>query len=367
MKDFVRDLRSGRMGRREANRRLAALGLGLVTLPYLGRAATAATNDILYYTWEDYGAPELHPKYIEKYGASPEYAIFATEEEALQKVRAGFQATLGHPCTYAIGRWYDAGILQPLDVSRLSNYGDVFPEFKAIEGTAFDGKPYYAPFDWGNSSIIYRTDLIDEPESWTMLFDEKYAGKIGMSSDPEACVEVAALALGYKNIFTLDDDQLAAVRELLIKQRRLLRFYWDSNAVMEQAMASGEIVVAYAWNQSKPALLAQGIPVEFANPKEGIFTWVCGLVMFKDAIGSQDAAYDFIDAMLDPEVGRYIIDTWNYGHSNQKAFELADPAVLASLGMQKPEELFTRGIFFQQVQEPYARKYAELFNEIQAM
>ncbi len=364
MKKFVSDLKSGRINRRQANRMLAGLGIGLVSLPVLRRPAKA-DNDIIYFTWEGYEIPELHPDYAAKYGDSPPYSIFGTEEEALQKIRAGYEATLGHPCTYAVTRWNEAGIIQPIDTSRIPRYADVWPGLKTIAGTqTADGQPLYVPFDWGNSSVLYRTDLVEGEESWNMLFDERYKGRIGMSSDPEACVEVAALALGYKNIFDLDDDQLAEVRKMLQKQKELLRFHWDSETAMQQAMASGEIVVAYSWNSAYASLKAAGIPVAYANPKEGIFTWACGLVLFKDPVGSVDAAYEFIDAMLDPEVGKYMIEEYGYGHSNMKSFELADPAAMESLGIQRPADLFERGIFFEAVPSEITAKYTELFNEV---
>ena len=369
MKDFVRDLKTGRISRREANRKLATLGLGLVTLPMMKRPARAAgENDIIYFTWEGYEIPELHGKYTEKYGASPPNAIFASEEEALSKLRAGFEATVAHPCTYSLGRWKDAGVIEPLDTSRLKHYGDLYEGLKTLPGAQMDGHTWFVPFDWGNSSVIYRTDFFKpEEESWNMLYDERYPGKLGMSSDAETNVEVAALALGYKNIFSLDDAQLAEVRKMMIKQKKLLRFYWDSQTTMEQAMAAGEVVAAYAWNSSYLNLKGQGVPVAYANPKEGIFTWCCGLTMLKNPVGNIEAAYDLIDAMLEPEVGKYLIEAYSYGHSNRKSFEIADPAAIDALGMQDPDELFTTGIFFEPLPEELSVKYTEMFSEIQAL
>jgi len=368
MKDFVRDLRTGRIGRREVTRILAGAGLGLMTIPLIQKRAKAE-NDIIYFTWEGYEIPELHPKYIEKYGASPPTSIFASEEEALQKMRAGFEATLAHPCTYSLERWRDAGVIQPLDPTRLSNYENLFEGLKTLPGAVVDGQTYFVPFDWGNSSVVYRTDMMEvKEESWTQLYDERYAGKLAMSNDGETVVEVTALAMGMSRdeIFRLTDEQIAKVKPEMIRQKKLLRFYWDSQTSMEQAMAAGEIVAAYAWNQTMLNMQKQGIPTAFAHPKEGIFTWCCGLTLLSNPIGDVNAAYDLIDAMLDPEVGKYLIESYAYGHSNKKSFEIADPVAIDGLGMQQPDYLFSSGIFFEPVQAEIAAKYAEVFNEIQA-
>jgi len=368
MSDFVKRLRGGEISRRQLTKGLAAAGLGMVTLPLWRRPAAASENNIIYYTWEGYEIPELHPAYVAKHGASPQNAIFAGEEEALQKLRAGFEATVGHPCTYSLFRWREAGVIQPLDPTRLKNYGDLYEGLRTLPGAIQDGQTYFVPFDWGNSSIIYRTDMVDiTEESWTLLYDERYAGKLAMSSDPETNCEVAALALGIpaSEIWTLSDEQLVPVKEMMLKQKRLLRFYWDSQTALDQAMAAGEVVAAYSWNSSLLTLQKQGIPAVFANPKEGIFTWCCGLAMFTNPVGDLDAAYELIDAMMEPEAGKYLIETYGYGHSNKKSFEIADPVAIEGLGMQDPDELFTSGIFFQPLEEEYGTKYAEAFNDIQ--
>ena len=49
--------------------------------------------------------------------------------------------------------------------------------------------------------------------------------------------------------------------------------------------ASGEIVAAYSWNDAPKNLAAQGIPVAYAKPKEGYFTWYCGMTILNSGKG----------------------------------------------------------------------------------
>jgi len=361
MTDLKRALLDGRISRRQLTRLLAGAGLGLATLP-LGRAARAA-DEILYYSWEGYDDPALHPAFAAAHAGAMKSATFGSEEEGLLKVRAGFEATLAHPSTYTVGRWIEAGVLQPIDTGRLTNYPDLWPSLANAKGAVEGGKTWLVPFDWGNSSIVYRTDLVQDADSWKLLFDERYAGKLSMYGDPEPCVVVAALALGFDNPFSLSDAQLAEVKTLLARQKGLMRFYWDSQTSMEQSMASGEIVAAYGWNSSYAALKAAGHPVGYARPKEGILTWVAGLVLLNPAYGSLDLAYEFIDAMLDPEVGKYLIEAWGYGHSNRKAFDIADPAAIAAIGIEHPDKLFSEGVFYEPVDQETAARYVQAFTE----
>ena len=80
---------------------------------------------------------------------------------ALSKLRTGFNADVVHPCSYSVRRWADAGVAAPIDVSRLSNWKDVFPQLQNLGDGMIDGHNYFVPFDCGSSSVLYRTDLVD--------------------------------------------------------------------------------------------------------------------------------------------------------------------------------------------------------------
>jgi spermidine/putrescine transport system substrate-binding protein len=218
--------------------------------------------------------------------------------------------------------------------------------------------------------VLYRTDLVDPKyvaeESWGILFDEAYAGRLGVYDAVDGAVIVAALWAGVNDPFAMTDEEIEHVRGILNAQRPLLRFYWTDQTSVEQGLASGEIVAAYAWNASVVALKKQGVPVKYMNPKEGILTWVCGFMMLKDGPGDEQAAYDFIDAALAPDSGRYLIDEYGYGHSNRKSFDLVEPERLAELGISSPEALFKQGIFFQPIEPATREKYIAMFEEVKA-
>ena len=66
-------------------------------------------------------------------------------------------------------------------------------------------------------------------------------------------------------------------------------------------------------------------------PKEGIFTWVCGIVMHSET-KNEEASYDLINGVSSPEAGAFEIENLGFGHANRKAFDLVAPEKLAELG-----------------------------------
>lgn len=365
---FIDRMAQGRIDRRDMLRAATAFGVGIASIPIKARAA----NNIAVMEWSGYDIPDLFPTYAASHETAPEFSIFASEEEAFEKIRAGFQADVMHPCTYSINQFKDGGLVKPIDVSRLSNWPDVIESLKTMSGVVLDGEVVMAPTDWGNSSVIYRTDMVDpafqENESWSILFDEAYAGRIA-PSDGESNIEIAGLLLGFSRdeIFHMTDAQMEQCRPLLEKQAKIARFYWNDPTEFGQAMAAGEVVAAYAWNEAVKNLSSQGIPVKYAVPKEGIFTWLCGLTLLNTGEGDEALQYEFVDAWLSPEAGKFLIEQYGYGHGSRKAFEIADPVALAALGFKTdPTQMLADGILFQPVPGDINAKYINLFNEVKA-
>jgi spermidine/putrescine-binding protein len=342
---------------------LAAMGLGLVTVVSRGSPARAAPEDLLMFTWAGYEVPQMHQAYTAKHGVSPQFSIFGGTEEAFQKLTAGFVADVSHPCVEDVVRWRGAGLIRRLDESRLEHWPDLFPDLFNLPGATINGEHWFIPIDWGNGSLLYRTDLVDvQEESWGLAFDETYKGKISMYNAVPT-VTVAALVLGI-NPFEFSDEEGARIKELLMKQRELVRFYWDAPADYQQAMASGEIAIAYAWNDGLAALRKQGLPVKYMKPKEGILTWTCGVVHMADARATDDEVYDFLNAYSAPETGKFLIEEYGYGHSNKKSFEIADQAIVENLGFTSPAELFSTGVFETETSPEMAQKRNDLFESV---
>ena len=341
--------RSGELSRRDFNTALSAVGVGLVMMPLTSRKAPAAAADqATFFTWGGYDVPEFVQPYIAKHGEPPNFATFGGSEEALTKMRAGYVVDVSHPCNQAIPRWVATGLFQTLDTSKLSNWPDVMPELYNLEGNVVDGKPYLAPVDWGRTSITYRTDLVDlegQEESWNILWDERYKGRLGMlasAGDSWWCGAILA-GVDFKEISS--EANFKKVAALMREQRPLIRTYTDDTTTLEQALASGELVAAMTWDSSAVVLKGEGVPVTFANPKEGALTWVCGAMMHKDA-PHPDKAHDVIDALLSIESGKWLIGENGYGHSNAKSFDQFSEEELAALGLSRnPADILSAGKF----------------------
>ena len=362
-------VRASRTDRRAFNRHLASLGLLPVAIPLASGAALGA-GEMTYFTWAGYEIPELHPPYIEKYGGSPEITFFADEEEALQKLRNGFAVDVAHPCNTVVQRWYDAGVIRTMDPSRLLYWDDLIPALRDVPGTSVDGAPIFIANDWGSHSIAYRSDLVDpayaEEKSWSLLLDESYAGRLGMWDSVDAAIAFAAVILGIRDTTSVTDDQIEQMRDVLLRQKRLLRAYWSVETDGEAMMASGEVAASYFWSGPVFRLQQDGIPVEFMlDPGGGLISWACGLVMSATGQGDEQAAYDFINAWNSPEAGKFLIEVYGYGHANRLTYDVVDPAVLESMGLAGDvSEFLAKATPWQSWPQDVLERYVTMYNEV---
>jgi len=329
VQEFRSRLANHDISRRQVHQVLASVGLATVMLPVVHRPSWAqeyeTDPDLMVFTWSGYDIPEFAGSYIEKWGKMPSFALWGEEEEGFQKMRAGFRPDIAAPCTYSLRRWWDAGLIADLDVSRLEHWDEIFPSLKTVEGAQQEGQQIFLPIDWGNSSVLFRPDLAPEysgleNNSWLILFDEKYAGRLGIYDSVDGVFGVVGAVIGAENPFDMTDEELAEATELLRKQREVLRWYWTDITAVEQGLATGELVASYAWNSSVLELKNQGVEIE----------------------------------------------NYGYGHCNMKAFEMVPQETLENLGISDPVAFMENSRYFSEIPPATREKYIALFDEIKA-
>ncbi len=109
------------------------------------------------------------------------------------------------------------------------------------------------------------------------------------------------------------EDIVLAAADWLRTVHPNVRSYWNDPAEMAQIMASGEVLIAWSWNDGVAYLKDDNYPVGFQREaKEGSSTWFCGYVNMKDGPGNEDKAYDFINAWLDDQTAKALLTLVGY-------------------------------------------------------
>ncbi len=333
--------------------------------------ARAAGSDLVVFDWAGYELPEFHPKYTEKHGDAPTFTFFGDEDEAFEKMRSGFKADLAHPCSQSVVKWRDAGLLQPLDTSRITAWKDLNPGIMKMKNlaTSEDGTAWFMPWDWGNSQLTYNSEKVDEKDiqSLKSLADPKFQGRVSIPDNVDDAYALASLVIGLKDWTQMTDEQFKQASDFLRQVHKNVRLYWTDTTNIVQALTGGEIDLAWAWNDATAQSVLAGSPIK-AKPdtQEGISTWVCGYVRLKDAPGNADLAYDYLNAINEPDVANVLVKDWGYGQANAKGMAAVDAKLLKDKGYDDVDKFVDKTLFQSPIPTELKQKMIAEFEKIKA-
>ena len=241
--------------------------------------------------------------------------------------------------------------IAPIATSDLTNWGDIRPIFTEVaDGMApqahiagqiwaDDAKTqlWMVPTVFNFDSIGYRPDLVEaeEANTWTALFDDKFKGKSGLNVDPLIAFGQAILAMNSLGLLEVPNPGNPSIEEIdeaaafLISKKKggQFRALWGDFGELVNLLASGEMVVADAWQPAVMAVKAQGIQCSYAIPKEGYRGWAIGISMI-DGTPNAEAVKAYADYWLSGPPAITVSEQGYYSPTT-KIKEVMDPAKYA--------------------------------------
>ena len=274
------------------------------------------------FDWSGYGNGDYYPKeekqflwedYQKATGDTPKFFLFENDDSGFTKVASGTTYDIVHPCAYRFQDYVDLGVMQPWDTSQIPNFSQLNPVLE--KAGQIDGKQYFIVEDWGFIAPLYRADKVDpQEESWSLLFDDRYAGKISWINTLEMLV-IAAYLNGVSNPWDMTDEELDAQKQFLISKKPLVKVFWDQSYQLFQDFKREEVWIGYAWPDAYAYAKGAGLDVEYMNPKEGRITWSCGLGLFGDSQNYYHA-HDYADSWSSSKAAQFLVGSYYYGHAN---------------------------------------------------
>ena len=295
----------------------------------LSVAANAADPDLTVLDWAGWEIDGMLQPYVDKNGQKPSFVFFADDDEAFQKVSSGFKADVVHPCAAAVPRYIDAGLIEPWDTAKIAEFANV--PARMVQPFTNDQGVWFIPTDYAYTAIAYNAETVpaEDVASVQVFASEKYAGRIALPDNTDDIWSLAFSATGVTSWDNVTDEQFTAAADWLRKVHPNVRAYWSDPSELSQLMASGEVQVAWSWNDPVAILTAENFPVGFNRaPAEGASTWYCGMVNIKDGPGKEDKAYDLMNSLLAPSSAQPLLDAIGYSLSNDAAMAQISPEAL---------------------------------------
>jgi len=310
-----------------------ALGTAMVLA--LSIPSLAQAQDLLVFDYSGFEDPSFHQPFIDQHGASPEFVFFGDEDEAFQRLLAGFRSDVTHICAGSVPRWQASGIIEPWDRTRIAAYETLNADLVGEDVLAGSAELFFLPTDYGSTAVVYNSDDVPSEDVATLeIFNNPaYAGRLSIPDNVDDAYALAYLATGVTDWSDVTDAEFEAATAWLRGIHENLLTYWVDPGELQQLMASGQVQAAWAWNEVPVALADEGFPTGFArNTAEGTSVWLCGYVNMAEGEGSEEQAYDFVNAMHADVSALPLLES-GFGTANDAALQSLGAEALEAAGL----------------------------------
>jgi len=319
-------------------RTLAAV---LIVVLAAGFAAGESTG-LTVFMYSEYIDPAIPKQFTATTGTPVTIDVYEESEEMLGKLKAGGsgQYDVIIASDFVIPALIALKLVRPLDLAKVANAANVAPAFQKPPFDP-DGR-YSLPYQWGTDGIIYRTDQVSGPISWSLLIDPaRQPGPFYLLDTARDQLGIALLLAG-KSMNSRLPAYVAAAGEALVRAKQAKKCLGFSGGVAgKNKVAAGEAVAAIVYNGDAVKAMAETPGLGFAIPIEGsTLTTDCMLISAKSA--NPDAAHAFINHILDAKVGAQLSNFNRYATPNAAAMPFIDAKDRANPAIYPPPEMMRK-------------------------
>ena len=297
------------------------------------------------YNWGEYisdggeGSMDVVSEFERLTGATVNYTNFESNENMYSKlVGGGVSYDVIVPSDYMIDRLIDEDLLLPLDYDNIPNMKYIDPQYQNL---FFDpDQKYSVCYNVGTTVLIYNKTMVDEePDSWSVLWDEQYKDKVLMFNNSRDSFAIAQAYLGKDFNSTTEQDWVECA-QLLAEQKDKVNPVYVMDEVFN-LMESGEYTFAVYYAGDYLLMVENNEDLGYCFPKEGVnafFDAFCIPTCSKNKAGGEA----FINFMHEPQVAYENCEYIYYRSPNITVEGNEDSSLYGSEVIYPKEELNTQ-------------------------
>jgi putative spermidine/putrescine transport system substrate-binding protein len=200
------------------------------------------------------------------------------------------------------------------DSPRMPNLRNMIPAF---------WNDYWVPQIFSVIGIIYNTkEVKDPPTSWADLWRPEFKGRIVLPEVSHSIgsyiIPIGAVAAGKP----FGDEEAGFA---MLKRMADLRPIWAKDTdTMMNSMRTSDAVIGILYKSQTYTVKGYGAPVEWVYPKEGGIAYTSGTCIAKGT-KNLDAAEQYINTTMDPNVQTFAAHIYNYGGTNKETLSKLSP------------------------------------------
>lgn len=311
--------------------------------------------------WGSYIDFAIKP-FQEKYNCKVNIEYYGSEDEGIAKVKA----SPGKYDTFNVGVSFlevvaKQGLVQPLDVTRIASYQDMYPQFQPGP-FGVDGKTYGICYAFGTNALMFNSELIPEGiNTWEAFWDPKYKGKTALvdKAKDQWLSSMLRFGLDFKNPQEADFEK---VKQSMKDKVKNMRTIWTSEDEVKRLMINKEIVLADSYDGLTAQITASYPAVKYQVPKEGTYGWYDGPELLAGA-PHPNLAYKWIEFVTSPDMAKLVAEQVNYAPGNSKVPQMLTPELRTKLNLDDPQKALNGLKFPINIGTDWNRKITDAWTE----
>jgi spermidine/putrescine transport system substrate-binding protein len=334
----------------------------IATTALVGSALMAQAEGTLnLYNWGNYTSPELLEKFTAETGITVTVTDYDSNTTALAKVEAGGSGfDLVVPSANYVPIFVEKGLLQELDHSRLSNIGNIAPQWADVPWDP--NRAHTIPWQWGSTGVAVNTSVYSGDINTSDIFldpPEELVGKVNVVPEMSDVMALAIFNAGGEAC-TDDLEVLRAVRDKLMaaKPKWISMDYGTTDK-----LSSNDLVATVNWNGSTMRARLNNPDVAYGYPVEGYPLFMDSVGLLSDA-QNVDEAYAFLDFIMVPENAAMISAFARYANGIAGSEEFMPEDMKTAPEVVIPEEFAAAGRFLPTCPQETTALYTAIWTEL---
>lgn len=319
------------------------------------------------YNWGEYisngvdDTVDVNEEFTRRTGIQVNYTTFDTNESLYSKLASGGASyDVIFPSDYMVSKMREEGMLEKLDFRNIPNFEYID---QAYRNPQYDpDNEYSVPYTWGVVGIFYNKKYVTDPvDSWDILWNPKYSGKILMFDNPRDAFGIAQKRLGFSFNAT-DPDEWIQAAAALKEQKPLVQAY-----VMDQIfnkIENEEAWLAPYYAGDAAILVQDNEDIGFAIPtKQGTNFFVDAMCIPKGSKHKAEAEA-YINFLCEPEIAAANMEFVGYSTPESAAKELMPEEITQNPIYYPPKEILEASEVFVNLPEETNLQLDKLWAEV---
>ncbi len=335
-----------------------------VVLTVVFAGCSSGSEKLYIFAYGDYFDPDIVDMFEDEYGIEVVYEEYAAPEDMYAKATSGANDyDLICASDYIIEKMLQEDLLLPIDFANVPNFANIGDTYKEMSKSFDPELQYSVPHFWGTVGILYdRTKVSDEDvQSWSVLFDEKYADQIIMPNSERDAMLPALKVLGY-DLNTTNTAELDEAANMLIEQKSLVQAYLLDEAARTK-VSSGNAAMAVIYNGEAYLAFEENENVAYAVPQEGTNIWMDSWVI-PNTCQHKESAEKFLDFMCREDIAAMNFDYIYYSTPNQAVYDSLDADVQSEKAIFPDQSVIDNSSVFKYLGSDTEKYYTDLWFKI---